>query len=291
MSKLQWNLIQSFIEVARTGSLSKAAQVLGTSQPTLSRHMTALEASLNVALFDRSTQGLKLTDVGAQLLECSTPMQEAANSFVRTASGADASLAGNVRISANEVVGLYYLPPLIAEFNDLYPEVQVEIDISNKATSLTKREADIALRMFRPTQPDLVARRLPNIDLKFCASKHYLDKYGRPQSFEDLASHRTLGFDRDWQMSREVQSLGREFKADDFLIRTDFLPLHIEMARQGVGITVTHFSIIKQFPELELLLDSLPIPNLEFWLVYHSDVKYNRRIRVMVEFLAERLHH
>lgn len=275
--------------MAHSGSLSKAAQTLGTSQPTLSRHMTALEANLKVALFDRSTQGLKLTEVGAQLLECSTPMQEAANRFSRTASGVDISLSGNVRISANEVIGLYYLPPLLAEFNDLYPEVQVEIEISNKATSLSKRDADIALRMFRPTQPDLVARRLPDIPLRFCASRNYLDKHGRPQCFEDLASHRILGFDRDPQMIREAKSLGRDIKPEDFLNRTDFLPLHIEMVRQDAGISITHLSIIKQFPELEMLLTSTPIPNLEFWLVCHADVQHNRRIRTMVDFLADRL--
>lgn len=289
MSDLQWNWIQSFVEVAHSGSLSKAAQRLGTSQPTLSRHMTALEASLKVALFDRSTQGLRLTEVGAQLFECSSPMQEAANSFLRTASGVDVSLAGNVRISANEVIGLYYLPPLIAEFNDRYPEVHVEIDISNKATSLTKRDADIALRMFRPTQPDLVARRLSDIPLHFCANTNYLDKHGRPQCFEELASHRIIGFDRDQQMIRQAKSLDRDIHPEDFMNRTDFLPLHIEMARQGAGITITHFSIIDKFPELEILLASMPIPHLEFWLVCHADVQHNRRIRTMVDFLGERL--
>ena len=101
-------------------------------------------------------------------------MQQASEHFMRTASGSTLSLAGNVRISANEIIGLYYLPEAITQFNQCYPEIQVEIDISNQSTSLHKRDADIALRMFRPTQPELIAKRLPNIELNFVASNDYL---------------------------------------------------------------------------------------------------------------------
>ncbi|MCJ8269732.1 MAG: LysR family transcriptional regulator [Psychrosphaera sp.] len=287
MNQLSWEWIQSFVVVAHCGSLSKAATVLGTSQPTLSRHMAALEQQLGITLFDRSTQGLKITSDGAKLIESSEAMQQGAQRFARLASGATLSLSGEVRISANEVVGLYYLPRVIAEFNLLYPEVTVEVDISNKATSLNKRDADIALRMFRPTQPDLVAKRLHDIELQFTASKDYLARQGEPQTLGEICNHPIIGFDREQQTEKAVEAMGLSIADVTIISKTDFLPLQIELARNGAGITITHRQIIEQFDQLQQILPNVPIPKLELWLVCHGDVQHNRRIRALMDFLAE----
>lgn len=145
MQHLDWDLIQNFSAVAKLGSLSKAAKYLNTSQPTLSRQIALLEKKLQVTLFERSTQGLRITASGEKLIVSSLLMEQASEEFLRVASGSDLSLGGNIRISANEIIGLYYLPKAITEFNQQYPEILVEIDISNKSTSLHKRDADIAL--------------------------------------------------------------------------------------------------------------------------------------------------
>ena len=186
MEKLAWELIQSLLKVAKMGSLSKAAIALNSSQPTLSRQMATLEKHIGSTLFDRSTQGLKLTELGIKLIENSEAMQLNAEQFYRIASGATTTLAGVIRISANEVIGLYYLPEIITAFNQLYPEITVEIEISNQATSINKRDADIALRMFRPTQPDLIAKRLADIELNFVATTEYLKKHSEPKTIKQL---------------------------------------------------------------------------------------------------------
>ena len=289
MKNLPWEWMQSFAVVAKVGSLSKAAATLNTSQPTLSRHMAGLEKEIGTTLFDRSTQGLKLTSSGKKLVEYSESMQQAAEQFTRIASGTIMSLEGSVRISANEVVGLYYLPEIIAKFRQKHPEVTVEIDISNKTTSINQRDTDIALRMFRPTQPDLVARRLPDIKLRAVASKEYLAEFSEPKTIQELSKHRLIGFDRDLQFIKTLKELSWPVSENDFNSKTDFLPLQIELARKGLGVTVTHESIIDEFAELQAILTGLTLPSLEFWLVCHADVQHNRRIRVMMDFLAEHL--
>ena len=289
MRKLPWDLIQSFAVVARLGSLSKASSELGISQPTLSRQMVALEHHLGMTLLDRSTQGVKVTSSGAKLLDSCESMQSAADQLSRIASGTAATIEGEVRISANEVIGLYYLPELLTEFGELYPEVTVELEISNQAISLNKRDADVALRMFRPTQPELIARRLPNIGLTFVASKDYLAKHGSINELSDVAEHRIIGFDRDAQVADALEQLQLPFSANDFSLRTDFLPLQIELARQNAGLTITHNFLLNRFTDLYAVLPNLTLPSLEFWLVCHADVQHNRRIRVMMDFLFERL--
>ncbi|MEJ2644430.1 MAG: LysR family transcriptional regulator [Gammaproteobacteria bacterium] len=180
MNQLDWALIRSFLAVARLGSLSAAARDMGVSQPTLSRDIQALEAATGLNLFRRTTQGLVLTPQGQRLVDAADHMNAAADRFARQASGLSVELEGDVRISANEIVGTYLLPPAIADFRQEHPAVHVEVVISNGASSLSKREADIALRMFRPTQPDLVARRLPDLELGFYAHRDYLDRRGEP---------------------------------------------------------------------------------------------------------------
>ena len=286
MNHLSWELIQIFSSVAKLGSLSKAAKALNISQPTLSRQIALLEKKLQITLFERSTQGLKLTDLGAKLIESSEMMQQASEQFERTASGSIMSLAGNVRVSANEVIGLYYLPEAIAEFNQSYPEIQVEIDISNQSTSLHKRDADIALRMFRPTQPELFAKRLPNIELNFVASNDYLSKHGSPKNLQEIEQHTLIGYDKDPQFIKLIKQLGLPVVEKDFYLKTDFLPLQIELARKGAGITITHKHLIQQWDELNELMTEIKLPHLEFWLVCHADVQHNRRIRVLMSFLT-----
>ncbi|MEP1449087.1 MAG: LysR family transcriptional regulator [Paraglaciecola sp.] len=286
MQHLSWELIHVFTVVAKLGSLSKAAKALQTSQPTLSRQIALLEKKLQITLFERSTQGLKITELGAKLIESSDMMSQASEHFMRSASGATLSLAGNIRISANEVIGLYYLPHAIMLFNQLYPEIQVEVDISNQTTSLHRRDADIALRMFRPTQPDLIAKRLPDIQFNLVANREYLLKHGCPKSLQEISQHKLIGFDRDPQFLKMIQQLGLPLTEKNFNFKTDFLPLQIELARKGAGITITHKHLVKQWCELQEIMVDISIPNLEFWLVCHADVQHNRRIRVLMDFLS-----
>ena len=285
MKDLAWNLVHSFLAVARLGSLSAAARDMGVSQPTLSRDIQSLETATGLNLFRRTTQGLALTAQGQTLVDAADDMKLAAERFARQASGLSEELKGDVRISANELVGIYLLPPAIAAFRQHYPAVHIEIVISNRASSLSKREADVALRMFTPTQPDLVARRLPDLELGFYAHRDYLQRFGEPKDIESFKRHSIIGFDEDMDFIDGAAQLGYQFVRDNFALRTDHMLAQIGLLRAGAGICGTHVALASHWPELVRILEWVPLPALPFWCVTHRDVQYNSRIREVMQFL------
>lgn len=287
MNSVEWGQIRSFLAVSRLGSLSAAARELGVSQPTLSREIQALETTTELNLFKRTTQGLQLTEAGHALVEAAGKMSDAADQFARQASGLSVELSGDVRISVNEIVGIYLLPPAIAAFRIQHPGVHIDIVISNRVSSLSKREADIALRMFRPTQPDLVARRLPDMELGFYAHRDYIKIFGVPESIDEFKVHTLIGFDEDMDFINGAAALGYHFLRDNFALRTDHLLAQVNLMRAGAGINVTHVGLAKRWPELIRVLEWIPLPALEFWCVTHSDVQYNSRIREVMQFLIQ----
>jgi len=285
MNTTSWELIRCFLAVASEGSLSSAARKLGLSQPTLSRNIQTLERQKQLNLFTRSPQGLSLTEAGQALVESARQMGDSAEAFERQISGLSTELEGDIRISANEIVGIYLLPTAIAAFREQHPGVHIETVISNRASSLNKREADIALRMFRPTQPDLVARRLPDMPLGFFAHTSYIEKFGEPESFEALKEHVLIGFDQNTDFIDGAGKLGFSFRNEDFELRSDSLMLQIQLALQGCGIVGTHVGIAKHWPQMKQVLEWAPIPALEFWVACHADTQYNARIRTFKNHL------
>ncbi len=287
MKRPDWNLIRAFLVVARTGSLSAAARELGVSQPTISREIQALETATGLNLFRRTTQGLVLTEQGQGLVDAAGQMDGAADRFSRQAAGMSVALEGDVRVSANELVGIYLLPPAIAAFRESHPGVHVEVAISNRASSLSKREADIALRMFRPTQPDLVARRLPDLELGFYAHRDYLARHGEPADLDSFRRHSIIGFDEATDFIDAAAELGYQFVRDNFAVRTDHMLAQLQLLRAGAGIGGTHVGLAAQWPELVRIMQWIDLPPLEFWCVTHRDVQFNSRIHALMQFLIE----
>ncbi len=287
MNNVEWDLVRSFWIVARTGSLSAAARELGVSQPTLSRHIQAIESVTELNLFKRTTQGLILTEAGGGLVEAAAKMNDAAELFSRQVAGLSERLEGDIRISVNEIVGTYLLPPAIAAFRRKHPSVSIEIVITNQVSNINKREADIALRMFRPTQSDLVVNRLSDIALGFFASKDYIKKHGVPGSFDEFRTHTLIGFDESMDFIDGARQMGFHLERDNFVIRTDHLLAQLNMCRAGVGIAGTHIELARRYPELQQILDWIQLPALELWVVCHSDTQHNSRIRALRSFLSE----
>lgn len=288
MNSENWQLWQYFLMIAEQGSLNRAADQLGVSQPTLSRQLAQLEKQLGQLLFDRSTQGLTLTSFGARLLEDCQQMQRSSDRLQRIARGQDQDVAGRIRVSVNEIIAQYYLPVILPAFLRRYPQLSVEVEVSNRLTSIDKRDADIAIRMVQPTQQDLVARRLFEIPLGFYASQGYLAENGTPASFSELTEHRLLGYDRDKQFEHGAKVLGWELKNEDFMFRTDFMPMHLALAKQGGGIVAGHKAVCESLGLTEIELEQ-DIPALPVYLVCHRDVQHNKKIRVTMDFLAENL--
>ena len=221
MDSLDWTLLRSFLSVAETGSLSAAARQLGLTQPTLGRHIAELEASLGPPLFTRQPRGLSPTEAALSLLPAAQDMRDAAARLALLAAGRQESLSGTVRLTASRVVSNYLLPPMLARLRQAEPGIAIELVPSDTSENLLFREADIALRMYRPTQEGVVTRHLVDLHMGLYATPEYLDRKGRPQTLAALQAHDVIGFDRSDLMARMLASLGLSIPAEAFAVRTD----------------------------------------------------------------------
>ena len=286
---VDWNLIRSFVAVAETGSLSAAARRLASSQPTLGRHVSELEQALGVVLFRRGRRGYEMTDAGRALLDRGRRMVENAAAFSRLALGATEKIAGTVRITASEIVAAYVLPPLLAELAVAEPGIEVEIVASNLVDNLLRRDADIAVRMVRPSQSDLVARKIADLPLCACAALRYLDRRGRPARAEELRDHDLVGFDRGDDIIRGFAQLGVAVDRHAFRLRSDNQIVLWQAIRAGNGIGFAQRGLARSDPEVETLLPDLALPALPMWLTMHEDVRTSPRIRRVADYLYDGL--
>ncbi|MEQ9447718.1 MAG: LysR family transcriptional regulator, partial [Rhodospirillaceae bacterium] len=221
MNNLDWSILRDFIAVAETGSFSKAAKRLRVSQPTLSRRIAALEEQLNGHLFQRTPKGLLLTEAGESVLIGARRVEEEALAIERQADAARQTLTGTVRIAATEGLGTIWLPEKIAAFHDTYPGVCVEVLVDNRAANLVRREADIALRMFRPDQPDLIAKRLGEVVMGMYGATAYFARHGKPERIAHLKQHYLVGFDESMTHSNSaVQRLEKCFSPEKIIHRS-----------------------------------------------------------------------
>jgi DNA-binding transcriptional LysR family regulator len=286
---MDWRALQDVVTVAQTGSLSAAARRLNISQPTVGRRIEQLEEQLGALLFNRTTQGLSLTRVGESIINHARRMEEEALAIERTATGANQQLQGNVRISLIEDLGISWLPKKLSIFHDEFPQLAIDVNIDNRDVNLLRREADIAVRLARPEQPDLICRKVGALQMGLYASKDYLKKNGTPERITDLKQHYHVGFDEDMGRSPQVQKLESLFNPDQIRHRSNS---HIEMTeatRASLGCGVLSCFIADSYPDLQRLLTRFIYHEREIWLVTHADISSSARIRAVFDFLAEAL--
>lgn len=284
-----WAKLQSFASVAEHGSLSAAARATGASQPTLSRHIAALEEEIGLRLFDRTSEGLLLTSAGAEIYSNARSMAEAANQIGLIASGRSQEVKGSVRITASDTVASQVLPPMLAALRLAEPLISIELVASNETHNLLKREADIAVRMFRPTQNDVITRKVGVLGLGFYASEDYVRRRGLPSGIADVTGHDFIGFDKSDSLIDGFRRNGVEIDRTFFPFRTDALYVHLELVKAGCGIGLLHVEAAKATPGLQPVLEGIPIPPLEFWLTAHAELRTSPRIRRVFDFLAGRI--
>lgn len=273
-----WALVQAFIAVAEGGSLSAAARVLGQSQPTLGRQIRQLEEQLGAELFVRHARGLALSEAGQSVLPHARQMRAAMQEIALTMAGRDQQLSGTVRITASQIVSQYILPPIIAELREEHPQIQVELVANDSTENLLFREADIAVRMYRPQQLDIVTRHLGDISIGVCASRSYLERHGKPRSVDELSQHAMVGYDRSELILRGMQELGIKAARDWFATRCDDQPVYWELIRAGCGIGFGQKMLIERDPTVEALDLGVPIPGLPVWLAAPSATRRTPRV-------------
>src|SRR5579862_5209215 len=278
-----WDLYRSFLGVMRLGSLSAAARELGLTQPTLGRHIGALETSLGTSLFARSRHGLAPTPVPH-----AEAMEAAAAALKRAASGEADEPAGAVRLTASNFIGAEVLPFILAEFRERHPAIALELVLSDRTQDLSRRDADIAVRMIRPSQKALVAKRLGQVRIGLYAHRRYIARRGVPRSLDDLAGHDIIGFDRD---SSALRALGQglPITREMFALRTDDSAAQLAALCAGFGIGACQAGVAARNPDLVPVLAGTVGFKLEMWLVMHEDLKGSRRVRLLFDHLAAAL--
>ncbi len=284
-----WALWRSFAAVVAEGSLSAAARALGLSQPTVGRHIETLEADLGLALFERALNGLKPKPVALKLYEPVQQAQAALAKAAMAAVGAQEDAGGTVRVTASAMISNYVLPEILLGIRERYPRIAIEITPSDSAENLLMREADIALRMFRPTQRELVTRHLGDLAIVPIAHERYLARRGRPTSPAELWSHDLLGFDRSDALVQHAQRLGFAVSRDNFPLRSDNQPHLWELLKAGLGIGFGQEKLARRTPGLVVLPIDIGAPALPIWLTTHRELFTSHRIRVIYDALADGL--
>ncbi|MBK8084023.1 MAG: LysR family transcriptional regulator [Devosia sp.] len=284
-----WSLWRSFGAVVEHGSLSAAARALGLSQPTLGRHVEALEATLGTRLFERTLGGFKPTEIALRLYEPVQVAQRALAEAALVAEGTSATLSGSVRLTSSMMMCGYVLPPILGRLRLAFPQVALELVPSDSAENLLLREADIAVRLFRPTQLELVARKLGEIPIVACAHESYLTRRGRPQRPEDLTAHDLVGFDRSDLLIATARRMGFELHRVDFVVRTDSQTHMWELMKAGLGIGFGQAGLVDRTPGMVKLLPQVRPRPLEVWLATHRELFTSRRVRAIHDCLGESL--
>ncbi|WP_108882286.1 LysR substrate-binding domain-containing protein [Anderseniella sp. Alg231-50] len=287
--KFDWNRARAFLVTAEEGSLSAAARALGMAQPTLGRQVRAFEEEVGVLLFERIGNGLKLTTSGLELVEHVRVMGEAAGRVSLTASGQSQQVEGPVCITATEVAAAYILPPIVAKLRAAEPGITVEVVATNNVSDLRRREADIAIRSGRPTDPDLIARMLRSNTASLYASENYLERIGNPQTSEELLQGEFMGFEQQQQYIDGLNQLGLKVTSQNFPVICNNHIVQWQMVKQGIGIGVMISQVGDAEPGVRLAAPWLPAFEIEVWLVAHRELNTSRRVRLVFDFLAGEL--
>jgi DNA-binding transcriptional LysR family regulator len=289
LARFDWTLVRSFLAVLDAGSVTAAAKRSGAQQPTLSRHVAELETQLGVPLFERTGRGVTPTGAALAIAEAARRMQDAAIAVGRGLASARSATKGVVRVTTSQVAAAWLMPPVLAALQRAHPEIEVELVASNEITNLLRREADIAVRMVRPAQGSLVARKLADIPIVACAHKSYLKRAGTPHQPADLLSHRhtLLGYDKDPLILRAAAQMGLPLTREHFALRTDDQVAYGRLIAAGAGIGFAAGYNLRSWRGVVPLLPMLQIPPLPCWLAVHREIRGSAVVRRVYEFLAQ----
>nr|WP_104664026.1 LysR family transcriptional regulator [Ensifer adhaerens] len=283
---LSWDFYRTLLAVLQQGSLSAAARELGLTQPTVGRHVDAMEGVLGYPLFVRSPHGLLPTDAALALKPYAETLAATSAALLRAASSQRDTVGGTVRISASEVIGIEVLPPILAELHAAYPELTIELSASDAVEDLLRQEADIAVRMVAPTQDALIARHIGAVPLSFHAHRRYIERRGMPQALSDLADHSLIGYDRETAAIRAIIARAPALPSARFALKADSNLAQLAAIRAGFGIGICQNGLAARDADLLPVLPDVFEMKLDTWLVMHENLKTAPRCRVTFDALA-----
>ncbi|MDH4412552.1 MAG: LysR family transcriptional regulator [Rhizobium sp.] len=286
LDQISWDHYRTFLAVLETGSLSAAARTLGLTQPTAGRHIEALEQAFGAPLFLRSPQGLLPTEKALAMQGHARGMAAMSLALARIASGDMEEVRGTVRISASEVIAVETLPPILTRLQEEHPALEIELSASDAVEDLLQQEADIAIRMIKPTQAALLSRRIGKLSLGFHAHRRYLERHGVPNALGELTGHRLIGFDRQLAYIRDMLKDRPDLVGIAFDFRADSNLVQLAAIRAGLGIGMCQHAIAAREPDLiEVLPGALDL-SLETFVVMHENLKTVPRFRATFDALV-----
>ncbi|MBY0297878.1 MULTISPECIES: LysR family transcriptional regulator [Methylobacterium] len=288
---MDWDKIRIFLNVAEAGSFTKAGDDIGLSQSAVSRQISALERELKAPLFHRHARGLILTEQGDLLFRAARDMKMRLETTRARLVETSERPSGDLKVTTTVGLGTAWLSQRVSEFLDLHPEVRIELILTNEELDLAMREADVAIRLRRPAQPDLIQRRLFTVHYHVFASAEYIKRFGEPKTIEDLDEHRIVSFGGDqpsYLMATHWLSTagreGREPRTVHFTVNNiSALQVAVET---GAGIGILPDYAANGNPSLQQVLRDVEMPNLESYLVYAEEMRSVARVQAFRDFLV-----
>jgi DNA-binding transcriptional LysR family regulator len=288
---LDWDKIRIFYTVAEAGSFTRAGDDLGLSQSAVSRQVSALERELKAPLFHRHARGLILTEQGDILFRAARDMRLRLENTRARLEETSERPSGELKITTTVGLGSLWLTQRIAEFLDTYPEVRVSMILTNEELDLAMREADVALRLRRPAQPDLVQRRLFTVHFHVYASTDYIKRFGEPKTIEDLEEHRLLSFGGDqpsYLLSVNwLATIGRDGQPPrSYHMVVNNIPALRSAVETGAGVAVLPDYAVDGNARLVQVLRDVEMPALDTYLVYPEEMRNVARVQAFRDFLV-----
>jgi len=281
-----WNDLRYFLAVAREGSTLSAAKALDVSQPTVQRRLTALEERIGRKLVEHHPTGYRLTEFGKTLLPHAEEVERSVMAFQRQVMSGGAELAGTLRVTCPEGMASRLLAPLIESFRAKYPELRVDLVMTDRRLDLVKGEADVAVRMQEPGDESLIARRIADSRWAVYASRSYIERHGRPQRPEDLDHHSIIEFGGELADSSGSRWLRAAAPHATIAARGNSMLGVVAAVKSGAGLAPLPMLLGGTEAGLEPVL--APIPELDFkiYLVMHSDLRRTARVRAFCDFVV-----
>ncbi|MBZ4420367.1 LysR family transcriptional regulator [Myxococcus sp. RHSTA-1-4] len=284
---MDWNDLRYLLAVHEGGSLAAAARKLRVDAATVGRRLAALERSVGVRLLEKAPGGMRLTVAGEQAVQAARHIDETATTLERQLAGADVQVSGSVRVTAPETVVSHVLAPHLPAWHERHPALRLELLAATQVLNLSRREADVAVRLFRPQEPTtLTVRKLGELSLALYGSRTYVRRHGRPR-LDALREHVLLGYDETLAQTPEQQWLERAGDGALFALRSNSRYALLEAARNGLGLTVLPCYLADGVPGLVRLSRVDDLPRREVWLAVHPDLQHASRVRAAIDLLVE----
>lgn len=289
MNSYDWDALRYFLAAARTGSLTAASRLMGSNQPTVGRRIDALEEQLGTRLFQRHSGGLTLTAEGQRLLEATIIMEAQAADAYRSVQTNQEAPSGVVRIASPEGIGVLLLAPALPRLHQQFPDLEIVLEPASAYADLKRGQADVALRLSRPAEADMVTRRICEMGFGLYAAQEYVERHGEPARVEELSAHQFVAYSDTLQGQPENQWLLEQIGSAGCRIRSDNTLARWTALMSGNGIGVMPHMLMRNQPGCVRILPDLEAPGHTLWLAVHGDLRHVPRVRVVLDFLHELL--